>query len=437
MEILKTLIIVIFYLINFSKELELNAFAYTVDFNGIGFKLYVDGFNEYAKDNNLDIHINLNLMTHNNSTISIQNSSLMVESLLKKKKNKYDIYFFDNTYTRQYCSYLLDLNVRLPKEHIEMYDKNILSQVCRCEDKLVAFPFTLGFNGLFSNKRLLKKYNKKIPKTWDELIETGKEILEKERALNNTDLIGYNGYIYVDNGICSIYEFLYSCRESYESPFPELNSETTINAMKKLKQIKNELSSVDILFNGLALARPYDIKNIIVDEGENFQICPVNNLLIKLSIIVMITFKCIIIIIISILIFMEWNIKSTFYDVRFILASIYVNIISFITFIILNFVTIKSYKLYFSMQICVILTISIVNYIILFGIRLILPMLIKTDETNEIIGKLKFLSSQLKKSDSQSCDTTTNNTFNSKKTESTSNANSIYTKIIDYHYRLI
>jgi len=40
---------------------------------------------------------------------------------------------------------------------------------------------------------LLKKYKKKIPRTWNELINTGKEIVDEERKLNNTDLIAYNG----------------------------------------------------------------------------------------------------------------------------------------------------------------------------------------------------------------------------------------------------
>jgi len=31
----------------------------------------------------------------------------------------------------------------------------------------------------------LEKYNKKPPKTWNELIETGKYILEEERKLDN------------------------------------------------------------------------------------------------------------------------------------------------------------------------------------------------------------------------------------------------------------
>jgi len=42
----------------------------------------------------------------------------------------------------------------------------------------------------------LKKYNKEVPKTWQQLLDTGKEILTKERALNNTELIGYNGLLF-------------------------------------------------------------------------------------------------------------------------------------------------------------------------------------------------------------------------------------------------
>jgi len=39
---------------------------------------------------------------------------------------------------------------------------------------------------------LLNKYEKDIPKTWDELIKTGKFILENERKNGNEDLLGYN-----------------------------------------------------------------------------------------------------------------------------------------------------------------------------------------------------------------------------------------------------
>ncbi|KAL6621143.1 hypothetical protein U3516DRAFT_519159, partial [Neocallimastix sp. 'constans'] len=104
-------------------------------------------------------------------------------------------------------------------------------------------PATIDYSALFSNKALLKKYNKPIPKTWNELIETGKYILEKERAEENTDIIGYNGLFDEYDGPYSFIEFIYSCRESVDSPFPDLNSQTTLNALELLKKMKKEISS--------------------------------------------------------------------------------------------------------------------------------------------------------------------------------------------------
>jgi len=46
---------------------------------------------------------------------------------------------------------------------------------------------------LYSNSVLLKKYKRKIPETWDEFLDTSKYILKKEKELNNTNLMIYNG----------------------------------------------------------------------------------------------------------------------------------------------------------------------------------------------------------------------------------------------------
>jgi len=53
---------------------------------------------------------------------------------------------------------------------------------------------------LFSNQELLLKYNKEVPKTWDELMNTSKYIYEEEKKLNNT-IIRYNGLINGKNNI--------------------------------------------------------------------------------------------------------------------------------------------------------------------------------------------------------------------------------------------
>jgi len=45
------------------------------------------------------------------------------------------------------------------------------------------------------------------------------------------------------DGPYSFIEFIYSCRESVDSPFPDLNSQTTLNALELLKKMKKEISS--------------------------------------------------------------------------------------------------------------------------------------------------------------------------------------------------
>eukprot|EP00833_Pecoramyces_ruminatium_P001529 jgi/Orpsp1_1/1175561/evm.model.c7180000054357.1 len=115
----------------------------------------------------------------------------MVESLLIKKKDKYDLFFYDNAFTQKYGNYLLDLNDYLSKEDIEIYDSKLISEICTYENKLVGLPYSISYSMLYYNYGLLDKYNKTVPKTWDELINISKYILEKE---NNPDLIAYNGF---------------------------------------------------------------------------------------------------------------------------------------------------------------------------------------------------------------------------------------------------
>ncbi len=115
----------------------LNAIAYTMDEIGLLYKSYVNEFNRYSNEMNLDIEVNLILMTSSNSTESLVNNGAMFESLLKKKNTKYDIFFYDGTVSQNYGPYLVDLNTVIPKVQLDMYNKNILSQVSEYKDKIV------------------------------------------------------------------------------------------------------------------------------------------------------------------------------------------------------------------------------------------------------------------------------------------------------------
>jgi len=46
---------------------------------------------------------------------------------------------------------------------------------------------------MYSNMDLLNKYNRTIPETWDDFLDTASYILKEERKLNNTKLVAYSG----------------------------------------------------------------------------------------------------------------------------------------------------------------------------------------------------------------------------------------------------
>jgi len=144
---------------------------------------------------------------------------------------------------------------------------------------------------------------------------------------------------------------------------------------KWIKQNRHKFLSVFIsivlLLNLLLLISPYDIVNIIVLNGENFQKCEIHSALGKNLILFMALLNCIIIISILILIYKEWNISATYYYTRFLVTSTVMDIFSLILFGIFNNIEINNYIAYYSILACNIYAFSISNYIFIFGVRLI------------------------------------------------------------------
>jgi len=200
-------------------EINILAFSYTADKNDKN-EEEKKKFNEYAERNNIkNITINIEILKYEKPSDSYSYFKSLVESLLKKEKNPYDMFFYNSKYTSIYGPYLLNLNLNLPKEHIEMYNQRVLREECTYKNELVGLPLFMSYEVLYSNKKLLNKYNKSIPKTWDELIETCKYIMDKEK--DDTELICYNGlFDESEQGLYSLYQFIYSCRDSYNSTYP-------------------------------------------------------------------------------------------------------------------------------------------------------------------------------------------------------------------------
>jgi len=191
---------IIFYLTQcFGKETTINVLTYTFDnYDTFNKTEMEEKFRIYAEQNNLDISVNMEIMRYENPLDSYINFKSLAESSLKKSNdktssnnNKYDMYTFSNRYTKVYAPYLLDLRKNLPKEFIEMFNSKVVNETCSYkneeEDEVVGLPTYLSYEVLYSNTKLLDKYNKRIPITWDELISTCEFIMEKEK--NNPDLI--------------------------------------------------------------------------------------------------------------------------------------------------------------------------------------------------------------------------------------------------------
>jgi len=169
-----------------------------------------------------------------------------VESLFKQSK-KYDIFTYEIINSKYIAPYLLDLREQLPKEHIDIYNSNLISETGIYNNKLIGLPLDLSYGVFYSNKILLNKYNKPIPKTWDELIDTCKYIIDKD---NDENLICYNGFFdESEQGLYSLYEFIYSCRDTYNSTYPEPQDQSFVNSLKMLNKIKEEVASDKIFFS--------------------------------------------------------------------------------------------------------------------------------------------------------------------------------------------
>jgi len=211
------------------------------------YHLLVNGFNEYSKENGLGIDLKLKVITRGFTGAGIKNYGTTIDSILLTNPTKYDIYFYYSTYSQIYGEHFINLEDYLPEEYSNVFDEKILKEACSSSDnKLIGLPVYLEVTVLYSNVELLSKYNKDIPRTWDELMSTSRYIYEEEKK-NNTIIKRYHSSMNENNGATAFYEFINSFRESNNSTYVELKSKTTIEALEKLKEMKDEIG--EELFN--------------------------------------------------------------------------------------------------------------------------------------------------------------------------------------------
>jgi len=152
---------------------------------------------------------------------------------------------------------------------------------------------------------------------------------------------------------------------------------------------------IDIIPKIIIYIITFGIRDIMIINGQNFQICYLKNGFSNFLKMTEYFFMFIITIVICILIYAEWNIKSTFYDLRLILISLYIDILYALLIMIINFVNITNYLIYYMIQDILISLITIFNFLIIFGSKILLGILNKKDIQSMFINKItkKFIES--------------------------------------------
>jgi len=98
----------------------------------------VDDFNEYAKEQNLDIQIHRTSLSMLNITNIANDYLSFIEKEFKKESTNYDLFVVDDIYTNQLNEYTSDLRKYVSKEIIDKYSSGITSKIGYIGEKLVA-----------------------------------------------------------------------------------------------------------------------------------------------------------------------------------------------------------------------------------------------------------------------------------------------------------
>jgi trehalose/maltose transport system substrate-binding protein len=100
-----------------------------------------------------------------------------------------DVYRTDVVWAPQLADQFIDLAPHAKDVIGTFFPSTVKAQTVGA--KLVALPWYATIPGLYYRKDLLEKYGKPVPKTWDEMAATAKEIQDKERAGGNVQMWGF------------------------------------------------------------------------------------------------------------------------------------------------------------------------------------------------------------------------------------------------------
>ncbi|KAL6600240.1 hypothetical protein LY90DRAFT_640395 [Neocallimastix californiae] len=145
---------------------------------------------------------------------------------------------------------------------------------------------------------------------------------------------------------------------------------------------------VDVMLNSIIIFHQYNIKTLINKNEKNFQICRKNTTISSVQYILLIIHMLVILFSLF-LTFLEWNIETTYYDIRFYISAVLIDAIIAVIYAILKTVNITNYTVYFSIRECIFMLFAISSYILMYGIKIIWALINKNNSTANFMRQVK------------------------------------------------
>jgi len=147
----------------------------------------------------------------------------------------------------------------------------------------------------------------------------------------------------------------------------------------------------DIVLNCLLFISSFETRVISFVDKKKFKKCDVDDTLGLIFIIMVIVEKLVLFLLILLFVFMEWNLESTFIDIKYFTTTLYVDSLLIVILIIKQFVTITDYEYYFIFYSFIILIYIFSNYFFIYGQRILYIIFknkMKNDELNMKVNAL-------------------------------------------------
>jgi len=146
---------------------------------------------------------------------------------------------------------------------------------------------------------------------------------------------------------------------------------------------------IDIVTFIVYSTSPLVVKTYYIDKGLNFQRCVFFSSFGRTFIFILMVYKAFILVVISLFLFMEWNIEETREDIRSFTPILYVNILSIALYVMMCTLDITNYYANYLFRVIPIYCYTITNYLMVIGLRFFYAHFKKNTE-QERLEKILF-----------------------------------------------